>query len=105
MRVSVIIPSYRGARKLPNVLKALSRQTYPGFEVVVALDGSADDSLAVLAGAEKSPGVVIKDYPNQSRKSAAGIEKLAAVRNSWSGGSGSRHPARGFVHLRLRCAL
>jgi glycosyltransferase involved in cell wall biosynthesis len=67
VRVSVIIPSYRGARKLPNVLEALCRQTYSPFEVIVALDGSADDSLAVLAAAEKPPVVVIKDSPNQSR--------------------------------------
>ncbi len=67
MRVSIIIPSYRGASKLPNVLEALSRQSYPDFEVIVALDGSVDDSLVVLARAEKPPVVLIKDYPNQSR--------------------------------------
>ncbi len=48
-------------------MKALSRQTYPDFEVIVTLDGSVDDSLAVLAAAEKPPHVRVKDYPNQSR--------------------------------------
>lgn len=44
MRVSVIIPTYNGAKKLPQVLHALSKQTVCDFEVIVAIDGSTDNS-------------------------------------------------------------
>jgi len=46
---SVIVPSHRGAHRLPALLEALSRQNHPGpWEVVVVLDGVLDDSPAVL---------------------------------------------------------
>jgi glycosyltransferase involved in cell wall biosynthesis len=44
--VSVIIPSYNGRKKLPNILAALEKQVVPPHEVMVVLDGSTDDSLA-----------------------------------------------------------
>jgi GT2 family glycosyltransferase len=46
---SVIVPSHRGAHRLPALLDALSRQDHPGpWEVVVVLDGVLDDSPALL---------------------------------------------------------
>ena len=46
---SVIVPSHRGAHRLPALLEALSRQDHPGpWEVVVVLDGVLDESPAVL---------------------------------------------------------
>ena len=42
---SVIVPSHRGAHRLPALLDALSRQDHAGpWEVVVVLDGVLDDS-------------------------------------------------------------
>ncbi|HHN94347.1 MAG TPA: glycosyltransferase family 2 protein, partial [Anaerolineae bacterium] len=51
--VSVVIPNWNGARHLPACLDSLRRQTYPRLEVIVADNGSNDDSLALLA----------RDYP------------------------------------------
>lgn len=50
---SVIILNYNGAHFLPACLDALRRQTYPAdrFEVIVADNGSADDSPALLRDA------------------------------------------------------
>jgi glycosyltransferase involved in cell wall biosynthesis len=45
--VSVVIPNYNGARTLPLCLRALAEQTYPHTEIIVADDGSTDDSVAV----------------------------------------------------------
>lgn len=42
--VSVVIPSYNGAHKLPNLLAALTHQTFKDFEVIVVIDGSTDGS-------------------------------------------------------------
>ena len=50
--VSVVIPTYNGARRLPAVLQALAAQDIPGggFEVIVADNNSADDTVKVAAG-------------------------------------------------------
>ncbi|MCU0444140.1 MAG: glycosyltransferase [Microscillaceae bacterium] len=47
-KISVIVPSYNGAKKLPNVLRALAQQTFSDFETVVVLDGSTDSSEQIL---------------------------------------------------------
>lgn len=50
--VSVIVPTYNRAAMLRACLEALGRQTLPRaeFEVLVVIDGSTDDTPAVLAG-------------------------------------------------------
>jgi GT2 family glycosyltransferase len=51
--ISVVIANWNGAHLLPGCLDALRRQTWRDFETVVVDNGSADDSLALLA----------RDYP------------------------------------------
>ncbi|OJJ23547.1 hypothetical protein BKI52_04060 [marine bacterium AO1-C] len=46
--LSVIIPSYNGAHKLPNILTALEKQTIQDFETVLVVDGSTDNTQEVL---------------------------------------------------------
>jgi glycosyltransferase involved in cell wall biosynthesis len=48
MKISVIIPTYNGANKLPNILKALEKQSFKEFEVLVVVDGSTDNTVAFL---------------------------------------------------------
>ena len=48
LKISVIVPSYNGAHKLPNILSSLSRQSFNDFETIVVLDGSTDNSLEIL---------------------------------------------------------
>ena len=50
--ISVIIPTYNRAGLLRKSLGALSRQTQPttDFEVIVVIDGSTDETAAMLAG-------------------------------------------------------
>ena len=57
MSLSVIIPSYNGASKLPNILKALGGQTFKDFEVIVAIDGSTDNSEEVAHEGIKQYGL------------------------------------------------
>ncbi len=47
--ISVIIPNWNGAHHLPICLDSLRAQTFRDFEVIVADNGSHDDSRAVLA--------------------------------------------------------
>ncbi|MBI4674714.1 MAG: glycosyltransferase family 2 protein [Chloroflexi bacterium] len=48
-RVSVIIPNWNGAHLLPTCLRALEKQTFHDFEIVVVDNASRDDSRALLA--------------------------------------------------------
>ena len=59
---SVIIPSHRGAHRLPELLDALAEQTYTGaWEALVVLDGVFDDSPAIIASyADRVPVRVLR---------------------------------------------
>ncbi len=48
MTISVIIPTYNGAHKVTKALQALAQQTIQDFEVIVVVDGSTDDTTAIL---------------------------------------------------------
>jgi glycosyltransferase involved in cell wall biosynthesis len=52
-RASVVIPAYNAAGTLPACLAALSQQTFlpPDFEIIVADDGSTDDTARVATEA------------------------------------------------------
>lgn len=49
MQVSVIIPTYNGAKKILNLLHSLEKQTFHNFEVIVVIDGSTDETPKILA--------------------------------------------------------
>lgn len=49
---SVIIPTYNGANKILNCLRALEQQSYDAFEVIVVIDGSTDNTSEVLNNTE-----------------------------------------------------
>jgi GT2 family glycosyltransferase len=48
-RASVIIPNWNGAHHLRTCLDSLRAQTYPSVEIIVADNGSSDESLSLLA--------------------------------------------------------
>ncbi len=45
---SIVIPSYNGARFLPALLDALTKQTFQDFEIVLVDDASSDESVAFV---------------------------------------------------------
>ncbi len=47
--VSVIIPTFNGARFLPDAIASIVAQRYPSLEVIVVDDGSTDDTAAIVA--------------------------------------------------------
>ncbi|MCS6821656.1 MAG: glycosyltransferase [Microscillaceae bacterium] len=59
MQVSVIIPTYNGANKLPNILRALAQQTFQDFETIVVVDGSTDNTIDIL---ESGKNWGLKDF-------------------------------------------
>ena len=48
IKVSVIIPTFNGAQKLPFILNSLGKQTHLAEEVLVVVDGSTDNTYDVL---------------------------------------------------------
>lgn len=63
--ISVVIPSFNGAQRLPLVLQHLSQQTFSAFEVIVVLDGSTDESKADLNGLNTPFPLTILTQENQ----------------------------------------
>jgi glycosyltransferase involved in cell wall biosynthesis len=73
MTVSVIIPTYNGAQKVLNILRALELQTVQPNEIIVVIDGSTDNTADVLHPlAAKSKLLRVVTQENKGR---------AAVRN------------------------
>jgi len=70
--VSVIVPSFRGAERLPNLLDSLSKQeTSIAWELIVVLDGVVDDSEEVLDRyGDSLPLSVVRLRSNQGRPAA-----------------------------------
>jgi glycosyltransferase involved in cell wall biosynthesis len=48
MNITVIVPTFNGAKKLGNIIKALAQQTVKDFELIIAVDGSTDETKALL---------------------------------------------------------
>lgn len=62
--ISVVIPAFNEARRLPDALRALRRQTYPRWRAIVVNDGSDDDTGRVAedwSAAESRIDVVHQD--------------------------------------------
>lgn len=74
MTISVIIPTYNGAHKLPVILEALRKQTRQPEEIIVVVDGSTDNTKEVLDRYKTElPSLQTFYQPNKGR---------AAVRNT-----------------------
>lgn len=86
-RVSVVIPTYNGARYLVPCLQSLRRQTYRDFTIVVVDDGSTDGTEAAIQ--LQFPEVAVIRFPQNgglARAQNAGIAatdtELVAVLNN-----------------------
>jgi glycosyltransferase involved in cell wall biosynthesis len=76
LTISVIVPTYNGAHRILNVLRALEDQKVNDFELIVAIDGSNDDTLTVLNNSNFSfKNFRIIEQPNKGR---ASIRNLGA---------------------------
>ncbi len=62
MLISIIIPNWNGAAHLPTCLNALRRQTFRGFEIIIADNASTDNSHELLANDYLEVKVVALDH-------------------------------------------
>jgi glycosyltransferase involved in cell wall biosynthesis len=75
MKVTVIVPTFNGADKIGLLLAALQNQEYKEFDIVVAIDGSTDNTESVIAHHSKSLRITALRQANKGR---AAIRNLGA---------------------------
>lgn len=75
-RISVVIPCYNQAQYLPEAVESVLTQTLRPHEVIIVVDGSPDNSLAVAQSYEKY-GVKVINQVNKGLASA----RNAAIMN------------------------
>ena len=84
--ISVIMPTYNAAKWVAGTLDNLAAQTYRHFELIVADDGSQDDTVSVvrkkLVKGFKNPWQIIELGRNQG-PSAARNRALKAAKGKW----------------------
>ncbi|HUI59319.1 MAG TPA: glycosyltransferase family A protein [Steroidobacteraceae bacterium] len=83
--ISVIMPTHNSARWVTYTIDNLACQTYPHFELIVADDGSQDDTVAVMRrrlASFKNPWRLI-EMPRNRGPSAARNLALKAAQGTW----------------------
>jgi glycosyltransferase involved in cell wall biosynthesis len=84
--ISVIMPTHNAAKWVSYTLDNLAAQSYPHFELIVADDGSQDDTVAVvrrkLAESFKNPWQVLEVGTNRGPSAARNLA-LKAARGTW----------------------
>lgn len=70
LSVSVIVPSYNGANRLPRLLQALAQQTLSPDEIIVVLDGSGDASGEILMEWKGELPIIVIEQENRGRAGA-----------------------------------
>ena len=77
-KISVCITSYNHANYLGETLESVLAQTFQDFEIVVADDGSRDNSLEILESyAKKFPRIKVLTHPNHENKGISRTINLA----------------------------
>lgn len=78
-KVSIVIPTYNGAQRLPSTLSALSKQSCKEFEVIIVNDGSTDATIEVVNSfEEKLPTMKLINQKNGGRSVARNSGAVAA---------------------------
>jgi len=82
--LTVVLPNYNHARLIPRALEALFAQDPPPDEIIVVDDGSADDSLNVVAAfAKDHPSLRVLANPTNMGAIATLARGLAAARGRY----------------------
>jgi len=83
-KLSVVIPAYNSARTLARAIESVLAQTEPDFELIVADDGSSDDTAAVAERfAAADPRVQVMRIEPNGGKPRALNRVLPQARGRW----------------------
>lgn len=68
MKISIIIPTYKGTNKILNIIQSLEKQTIQNFETIIMIDGSPDNTEEVIKSYSHSlQNLRIINQANQGR--------------------------------------
>jgi glycosyltransferase involved in cell wall biosynthesis len=83
--ISIVLPTYNGARYLREAIDSCLQQTLRDFELIVVVDGSTDETEAILAGYD-DPRLVVVKQANQGLPRAlnAGFARARAPYWTWT---------------------
>jgi glycosyltransferase involved in cell wall biosynthesis len=78
-RVSVVIPTFERAARLPGLIAALEAQTLPreDFDVIIADDASSDDTPRVLEELKARTGIDLRIVRNPTNRGPGAARNLA----------------------------
>ena len=82
-RVSLVLPTYNGARFLRESIDSCLRQTFSDFELIVVVDGSTDETESILANYSDSRLSIVKQT-NQGLPRTLNSGFARARGNYWS---------------------
>jgi len=72
MKVSIIIPTYNGAKYLPQAVESILAQTYDQYEIVIIDDGSTDQTKDIVSDfIDSYPGKIRYIYQDNAGVSVA----------------------------------
>lgn len=81
-QVSIIIPTYNGAKRIGKTLKTLAIQGYSAFELVVVIDGSTDATEEIVKESQSQfPFLKIISQENKGRSGAKNNGAFEAAGN------------------------
>jgi hypothetical protein len=81
--LSVVMPTYNGARHLPAALKSVRAQADNAIEVVAIDDGSTDDTIAILESFSKSICLRISKRPHSGNWVSSANLGLSVASGEW----------------------
>ena len=99
--VSVIIPTYNGAHKVANALRALELQSHKDFETIVVIDGSKDNTQTLLQDSHFDLNLKIIIQSNRGRAGARNRGGRDSHGNILVFLDDDMRPARDFIQQHL----
>lgn len=78
MKISIVIPTYNGEKKISNILSALEKQSFQDFETIVVIDGSIDNTKAIIEEANfnlKNLKIIERENGGRSKARNTGAKK------------------------------
>lgn len=77
-KISVVVPTYQGAKRIVSMLECLLAQEFRDFETIVVVDGSTDGTYELLQGMSWSIPIKIINQANRGRAGARNSGAKAA---------------------------
>ena len=66
-KLSIVVPSFNGAKKIPTLLSALQKQVDQSFELIIVIDGSSDNTRQIVEATNTGFPIRIIEQTNQGR--------------------------------------